>query len=76
MQEQQWLMNHLGHSLDIHKIHYRQTSGVIERVDIAKLMLLQEFDIAGKYAGKKLGDIDMQGISCMYIHISFNIKTK
>ena len=60
-QEQQWLMNHLGHSMDIHKIHYRQTSGVIERVDIAKLMLMQEFNIAGKYAGKQLGDIDLSG---------------
>jgi len=60
-QEQQWLVNHLGHSLDVHKIHYRQTSGIIERVDIAKLMLMQEFNVAGKYAGKKLENIDLTG---------------
>lgn len=60
-QQQQWLTNHLGHTLDIHKIHYRQTSGIIERVDISKLMLLTEYGLTGKYAGKKLADITLEG---------------
>uniref|UniRef100_A0A8W8MKN2 Uncharacterized protein n=1 Tax=Magallana gigas TaxID=29159 RepID=A0A8W8MKN2_MAGGI len=60
-QQQQWLTNHLGHTLDIHKIHYRQTSGIIERVDISKLMLLTEYGLTGKYAGKKLTDITLEG---------------
>ena len=60
--QQQWLVNHLGHSLDVHKIHYRQTSGVIERVDISKLMLMQEFNLAGQYAGKKLDEIELTGM--------------
>lgn len=62
-QQQQWLTNHLGHTLDIHKIHYRQTSGIIERVDISKLMLLTEYGLTGKYAGKKLTDITLEEIS-------------
>ena len=60
--EQHWLTNHLGHTMDIHKIHYRQTAGVIERVDLAKLMLMQELNITGKYAGKKLSDIQLPGL--------------
>uniref|UniRef100_A0A8W8MQQ1 Uncharacterized protein n=1 Tax=Magallana gigas TaxID=29159 RepID=A0A8W8MQQ1_MAGGI len=62
-QQQQWLTNHLGHTLDIHKIHYRQTSGIIERVDISKLMLLTEYGLTGKYPGKKLTDITLEEIS-------------
>lgn len=60
-QQQQWLTNHLGHTLDIHKIHYRQTTGIIERVDISKLMLLTEYGLTGKYAGKTLTDITLEG---------------
>ena len=59
--EQQWLTNHLGHSMDVHKIHYRQTAGLIERVDLAKLMLIQEFNVTAKYAGQKLSDIQFTG---------------
>lgn len=60
-QQQQWLTNHLGHTLDIHKIHYRQTSVIIERVDISKLMLLTEYGLTGKYTGKKFTDITLEG---------------
>jgi hypothetical protein len=67
-QQQQWLANHLGHSMDIHKIHYRQTSGLIERIDMAKLMLMQELNITAKYAGKKLEDIQLPGIYMKVAH--------
>ncbi|KAK6191611.1 hypothetical protein SNE40_003255 [Patella caerulea] len=61
-QEQSWLVNHLGHSMDIHKIHYRQTSSAIERIDIAKMMLIHECNLSGKYAGQKLSEIDLNEI--------------
>jgi hypothetical protein len=69
--QQQWLTNHLGHSLDVHKIHYRQTSGLIERVDISKLMLLTEYGLAGKYAGRRLEEITLEGEK-IQPHIAFN----
>ena len=47
--------------MDVHKIHYRQTSGIIERVDIAKMMIIQENNLVGKYAGMKIGDIQLDG---------------
>lgn len=67
-QQQQWLANHLGHSMDIHKIHYRQTSGLIERIDMAKLMLMQELNITANFAGKKLEDIQLPGIYMFVAH--------
>jgi hypothetical protein len=49
----------LDRSLDVHNIH--KTSGAIERVDTAKLMLLTEYDLAAKYAGRHLEDITLEG---------------
>lgn len=44
----------------VHKVSYRQTSGLIERLDIAKMMLLEEFGKTAKYANKKLEDIELR----------------
>ena len=60
--DQMNLANHLGHSMDVHKISYRQTSRVIECIDIAKMMLLEEHGMTGKYAGKKLSEIQLEEI--------------
>ncbi|CAG2242956.1 unnamed protein product [Mytilus edulis] len=30
--ERQWVLDHLGHTMDVHKIHYRATSDVLERI--------------------------------------------
>ncbi|XP_033737472.1 titin homolog [Pecten maximus] len=57
--ELEWLCGHLGHTANIHKLHYRATSGFIERVNIGKLMLLQDLNVAGQFAGKRLQDIDI-----------------
>ncbi|XP_033729959.1 uncharacterized protein LOC117319235 [Pecten maximus] len=57
--ELEWLCGHLGHTANIHKLHYRATSGFIKRVNIGKLMLLQDLNVAGQFAGKRLQDIDI-----------------
>ncbi|XP_061186822.1 uncharacterized protein LOC133194941 [Saccostrea echinata] len=59
-QQQQWLTNHLGHTVDVHKIHYRQISGVIEPVDISKLVLLTVYGLTVKNACRKLTDITLE----------------
>ena len=59
--EIQWVTNHLGHTLDVHKIHYRQTSDTLERTQVAKLLLLQDHDKLGIFFNKNLSDIQMQG---------------
>lgn len=59
--EMKWLCRHLGHTRKVHEQHYRSTSGLIERLDIAKLMLLQEGNLQGKFQGKPLNDITFEG---------------
>ena len=57
-----WLTNHLGHTEKVHLQNYRATSGLIERLDISKLMLLQERNAHGRFANKKLSDINFEGM--------------
>lgn len=59
--ELKWLCNHMGHTVDIHKNHYRNTSGFVERVNIGKLMLLQDFNAIGSFAGRELKDVTVEG---------------
>ena len=55
----QWVLNHLGHTLDVHKIHYRQTSSVVERIQIAKILLLQDNNRVQEFANKSLREIQL-----------------
>lgn len=48
--ELKWLTNHLGHTEKVHLTHERATSGLIERLDVAKIMLLQEQNNVWKFA--------------------------
>lgn len=59
--ERQWVIDHLGHTMNVHRVHYRQTSDVIERVDVAKILLIQDMGLVSKYRGKKLEDIQLNG---------------
>ena len=54
-------MNHMGHSLDVHKIHNRNTADAIERVEIAKMLPLQDTAAVGDFANKTLADIQIGG---------------
>ena len=47
--------------MGIHKEHYRQMIGVVERVHIAKLLMVQDLNLVGQYVGRKLSDIDVTG---------------
>ena len=56
-----WLCQHMGHSMDVHKQYYRQNSDKVERMDIAKLLLLQEFNVAAKFKNMPLENIRIEG---------------
>ncbi|XP_033725242.1 uncharacterized protein LOC117315207 [Pecten maximus] len=60
--ERQWVLDHLGHTMDVHKIHYRMTSDVLERVDVAKILLIRDMGLVGQYRGKKLDDIQLDDL--------------
>jgi len=55
------LCGHLGHSTNVHKDYYRQTCGSIERVNIAKLMLIQDYNVAGQLKNASLCDVTLDG---------------
>lgn len=57
-----WICNHLGHTKNVHKIHYRQMSGLIERTQVTKLLMLQDLNLTQRFKGKTLEQIDLQGI--------------
>lgn len=59
--QRQWILDHLGHTMDVHRVHYRQTSDLIERVHVSKLLLIQDFGKVKDFVGKKLEDIQLQG---------------
>ena len=60
--EVEWVTTHFGHTLKVHKVSYRQTSSAIERTQIAKLLLLQDHAMVGKFANCRLEDIDIKGL--------------
>lgn len=62
-----YVCNHLGHTQKIHDQYYCQTSGLIERIDIAKLMLIQEHNLVSTYANKKLEEIQLEGNVDMHV---------
>lgn len=59
--ERQWVVDHLGHTMKIHLNYYRQTSDILERVEIAKLLLIQNMGLVSQYRGKQLKDIQVSG---------------
>ena len=51
----------MGHTLDVHKIYYRATSDILERAEIAKLLILMDSGAVGRYQGKRLQDMQLEG---------------
>jgi len=56
-----WVCNHLGHKRSVHKEHYRQMSGLVERVYVSKLLLIQDLNLTQKFKGQNITDIDVTG---------------
>ena len=59
--EVEWLSKHLGHTAITHGIHYKSMSGYIERVNLGKLMLIQDANCSAQFKGKDLADVDVKG---------------
>jgi len=57
----EWLTNHLGHTEAIHKLNYRATSGLIERSYMVKMMMIQDLNLVGKFKGRSIEDIAVEG---------------
>ena len=59
--EVDWLCKHLGHTAKVHDLHYKNMSGYIERNNLGKLFLMQDYNCAKKFTGKNLIDVDVKG---------------
>lgn len=56
-----WLFQHLGHTENVHLLHYRSRSDIIERLEVAKLCSIQDHNLVGKYVAQNLEDIQFVG---------------
>lgn len=59
--ELEWLSNHLGHELQIHKSFYRLHESTIELSKVSRLLMAVDAGQAAKYCGQKLDDINIDG---------------
>ena len=53
------VLNHMGHTWDVHRDYYRQYDKVVERLDIAKLLLIQDHNKVHENKKKGLAEIDL-----------------
>ena len=56
--EREWLAEHLGHTLGVHKSHYPLQEPIIEMAQSSRLLIAVEAGNASKFVGKKLCDIN------------------
>jgi hypothetical protein len=61
--EMEWLANHLGHNVNIHKDFYRMQSSTLEMAVIGNLLIAVDEGRARNFRVKNLWDITLQGIS-------------
>nr|XP_022310815.1 uncharacterized protein LOC111116108 [Crassostrea virginica] len=55
----QWACDHLGHTKAVHLNHYRQLSGHLECVQIAKLKIVHDMKLTGELKGKSMVDKEL-----------------
>ena len=52
------ILNHMGHTWEVHRTYYRLYDSIGERLDVAKLLMLQDQNKLNDYRQKGLKDID------------------
>ena len=57
--ELEWLSNHMGHDLNIHKDFYRLHDSTIEIAKVSRLLMAIDSGNAAKFVGKRLEDITL-----------------
>ena len=56
-----WLAEHLGHSVKVHREHYRLPSTIVEKAKIAKLLMAIDSGMTRKFHGKSIEEITFDG---------------
>ena len=70
----QWACDHLGHTKAVHLNHYRQLSGHLECVQIAKLKIVHDMKLTGELKGKSMVDKELNGIVGL-VHITVALSS-
>jgi hypothetical protein len=47
--------------MDVHLTHYRMVSDILENVDVAKILLIQDTNQISKFVGKNTREVDLEG---------------
>ena len=63
--ELEWLSNHLGHSVDVHKEYYRLQDSAIELAKVSRLLIAVDNGQGKSLLGKSLADIQVDGKSLL-----------
>ena len=59
--ELEWLSNHLGHTIDVHKTSYRLQESTVELAKVSKILLAVDQGKMKSLHGKSLEDISLDG---------------
>ena len=51
----------MGHTPEVHDVHYKNVSGYIERINLGKLFMMRDANCTAAFQGMKLKDIDIKG---------------
>lgn len=59
-EELEWIADHLGHSIEVHRDFYRLQESTLEMCKVSKLLMAVENGSIHKLVGKKLSDIELE----------------
>ena len=59
--EKEYVANHLGHTMKVHKDYYRLSDATIELAKVSKLLIASEQGTIGTLVGKNLDQITIDG---------------
>ena len=57
----EWVANHLGHSLEVHRQYYHLPSEILQLAKVSQLLLAAEQGCVNSYKGKTLNELDVKG---------------
>jgi len=72
--ELEWLANHMGHNISIHRDFYRLHHHTLELAKVSKILMTVDSGDIGKWAGKSLSEIEVNlddGGNNSYIHVPY-----
>ena len=59
--ELEWLSQHLGHTIDVHRSSYRLQESTTEIAKVSKILLAIDDGNVNKFQGKSFADINIDG---------------